>query len=63
MNTRDTTKSFYYVVNYVSEAYTLQENTPYYGKTNTTGKLVVKAQYLSCMRAKTKWYWKKTQYQ
>ena len=39
---------------YVSDAYTLQENTTCDGKSSTSGKLVVKAQYLIYIKATTK---------
>ena len=45
MNPIYTTKLVYYVVMYVSEAYTLQEETACDGKFITYGELFVKAQY------------------
>ena len=51
------TKLGYYVVKYVSEAYILHDNTTCNGKISTAEKLVVRCQYIICMKAKTKWYW------
>ena len=48
--TTDTTIMGYYVIKFVSEAYTSQEDTTYDGQISTSGKLVVKAQYLICMK-------------
>ena len=48
----------YYIIKDVSDAYTLQEDTKCNGKIGTASKLVVKAQYLSCMKENMKWYWK-----
>ena len=42
-----------------SEAFALQKDTTCDGKISKAGKLVVKAQYISCMQEKTKWYWEK----
>ena len=36
----------YYVINFISEEYTLQNNTIIDGKIITSGELVVRAQYL-----------------
>ena len=47
----------YYVINFVSEAYTLQEYTTHGGKIFSSGEIVVKAQYLRCMQENTNWYW------
>ena len=40
----------YYVIKFVSEEYTLQYYTTCDGKIISDGELVVKEQYLSCMK-------------
>ena len=50
MNTTYTSTMRYYVINFVSEAFNLQEDTTCYGQIISSGELVVKAQYLSCMQ-------------
>ena len=57
MNTTDTPKMGYYVIKFVSESYTLQEETTYDIQIIPAGELVVKAQYLSCIQEKINWYW------
>ena len=47
----------YYVINFVSEAYTLQEDTTCDGHIISAGELVVKSQYLRCKQEETNWYW------
>ena len=42
---------------YVSESYTLQYDTTCDGEIITAGGLFFKAQYLSSMKSKKKWYW------
>ena len=51
INTYETTKNVFYVIQFLSEAYMLQNNTK-------IGKLVVKEQYLCSMQENTNWYWK-----
>ena len=46
INTADTTLHVYYVIEFISEAYTLQNNTTIDGKIISAGELVVKAQHL-----------------
>ena len=58
-NTTYSTTMVYYVINFVSEDYTLHEDNNCDGQIYTADKLFVKAQYLSCMKENTKWYWKK----
>ena len=53
MNTTDTPTMGYYVINFVSEAYTFQEYTTCDGQIISPGQIIVKAQYLSCMKEKT----------
>ena len=50
INTYDTTKNGYYVIQFISEAYTLQNNTAIYGKYIYDGELVVKQQYILSMQ-------------
>ena len=42
---------------FISEAYTIQDNTTIGGKIIAAGKLVVKAKYISYMQVDTNWYW------
>ena len=53
MNTTDTSTMGYCVIKFVSEAYTLQEETTCDGQIISAGELVFKSQYLSCMNGKT----------
>ena len=46
INTADTKTNGFYVIKFILEAYTLQNNTKIDGKIISTGELVVKAQYL-----------------
>ena len=46
INKADTTTNGFYIIQFISEAYTLQNSTNIYGQIISTGKLVVKAQYL-----------------
>ena len=47
MNTTDTSKMGYYVIKFVSEAYTLQHYTTCDRQISSVGELVVKSKYLS----------------
>ena len=58
INTDDTTTNGFYVIQFLSEAYTLQNNTTIYGKVISSGELVVRAQYISSTQENTNWYWK-----
>ena len=58
INTDDTTTNGFYVIQFLSEAYTLQNNTTIDGQVISAGELVVKAQYLCSMQENTNWYWK-----
>ena len=53
-NATDSTTMGYYVIMFVSEYYTLQEETTCGGKISTDGESVVKAKYLIYMREKKK---------
>ena len=57
INTTDKSTMGYYVIKFVSEAYTLQEDTKYDGKIISDGELIVKPRYRSCMQENTNWYW------
>ena len=58
INIADTTTNGSYVINLISEAYTLQNNTTIDGDIISAGELVVKAQYLCSMQDDTNRYWK-----
>ena len=63
INTTDTATMGYYVNKIMSETYKLQEETMCKGQISTSGELVVKSQYIKCMKSNTKWYWEqKPQY-
>ena len=49
INTAYTTKNWFYVINFNSEVYTLQNNTTIDVKIISAGELVVKAQYICSM--------------
>ena len=57
MNTKDTIAMGKYVIKFLLEAYTLQEDTTCTIKIITSGKLFVKAQYMNCMHDNTNYYW------
>ena len=46
INTYYTIANGFYVIQFISEAYTLQNNTTIDGQVNSSGELVFKAQYL-----------------
>ena len=58
ITTDDNTSNGFYVIQFISEAYTLQNNTTIDGEFISAGELVVKAQYLCSMQENTNWYWK-----
>ena len=58
INTDETTTNGFYVIQFISEAYTLQNDTTIYGQVISAGESVVKAQYLCSMQEKPNWYWK-----
>ena len=45
----DTTKNGFYVIQFISDAYTLKGNKTIYGQVIYAGELFVKAQYLCSM--------------
>ena len=57
-NTDSTTTNGLYVIQFISEAYTLQNNTKFDGQVMSAGELVFKAQYLCSMQGNTNLYWK-----
>ena len=48
----------YFVINYLSEPYTLQEDQTTYGEVIKAGGLVVKSECLNFMEKKTNCYWR-----
>ena len=54
----DTTTNGFYVIKFLSDAYTLQNNTTIYRQVVSAGKLIVKAKYLCSIQEKTNCYWK-----
>ena len=56
INTTYTTKTGYYVIKFMSEAYTLQEETMCDGKISTDVELAVKSQYMNCKQDNTNCY-------
>ena len=58
INTDDNTSNGLYAIQFLSEAYTLQNNTIIDVQVISAGELVVKAQYLCSMQENTNWYWK-----
>ena len=59
MNTTYTETMIYYLIKFVLEAYTIQEGTKCDGKMSTSGELVFKVKYFSCMQEKSEWFWEK----
>ena len=54
----DTTTNLFYIIKFLSESYTLKNNTTIDGQVISAGKLVVKAQYPFSMQESTNLYWK-----
>ena len=57
MNTDDTTTNGLYVIQFISEEYTLQNNTTIDGQVISSGELVFKAQCIFSMQENTNFYW------
>ena len=57
IETTDTSTNGFYIIMFISGAYTLQENTTMDGKSITAGELVVKAKYICSIQIDTNWYW------
>ena len=53
----DTTEMGYYILNYVSDTFTLQEDITTYGKVSRVGEISVQSEYLSSTKEKKNWYW------
>ena len=53
----DTSTMGYYVIKFMSEPYTIQEEKMFDGKFTTAGEIVVKAQYMNCLQDNMNWYW------
>ena len=53
INTDDNTENGLYVIQFISEAYTLKNNTAIDGQVIYAGELVVKAKYLCSMQENT----------
>ena len=58
INIAENTSNVLYVIQFISEAYTLQNNTTIDGKFISAGELFVKAQYLCSIKENTNWYGK-----
>ena len=58
INTDDNVSNGFYVIQFLSEAYPLQNITTIDGEFISAGELVVKAQYISSMQENNNWYWK-----
>ena len=56
INTNDTTTNGFYVIQNISEEYTLQNNTTIYGQVISAYGIVFKSQYIFCMQKITNWY-------
>ena len=53
INAEDPTTMGYYLINYISEPCTLQEDQTTYGKVSKAGEIVVEYKYLSVVKSKT----------
>ena len=58
INTDETTKNGFYVIQFISEVYALQKNTIIGGQVISDGELIFKAQYFCSMQENTNFYWK-----
>ena len=56
INTYGTTKNVFYVIMFISESYTLQNNTKIDRQIISAGELFVKAQYICYIQENTNWY-------
>ena len=48
----------HYMIKYLSEIFTLQEDQTIDGKVSKEGEILIKYEYLSLMKAETNCYWK-----
>ena len=55
IHTTDKTIMGYYLIKFLSENYTQQEETAWYGQISRSGELFVKAQYIKFMQDNIKW--------
>ena len=58
INTDDNTTNAFFVIKFLSDAYTLQSNTKIDGQVSSSVALVFKAQYILSVQENTNWYWK-----
>ena len=58
IDTAGNTSNGLYLIKFISETYTIQNNTTIDGQVIYAGELVVKAQYICLMQENTNWYWK-----
>ena len=58
INISETTTNVFYVIQFISEAYTLQNNTTIDRNIISAGELVFRTQYLCSMKKNTNWYCK-----
>ena len=58
INTADTITNLFYVIEFISYAYKLQNNTTIDTQIISAGELVVKARYICFMKENSNWYWK-----
>ena len=56
INTAENTSNELYVIQFISEAYTLQNNTKIDEHVISAGELVVKAKYICYMQGNINWY-------
>ena len=55
--TTDNITMEYYVVKFISEAYTLQQKCKHNGQRSETVELVLRSKYMDFMKVNTNWYW------
>ena len=58
INTYKTTINGFYVIQFISDTYTLQNNTTIYGQVIYAGELFSNEQYICSTQENTNWYWK-----
>ena len=58
INKDDTTKNGLYIIQFLSDAYKLQNDITIDGQVISAGELFVKAQYICSMQENTNWYWR-----
>ena len=63
INTYNTTTNGLYVIQFISDAYTLQSNTTIDGQFISAGELFVKAQHICSMQENTNWHRKQQKLQ